>query len=183
MTWAGAAALTAGLAGQYLALPPLLTAEYETDARFVPVFDFLAETIHPKTSVLVVGYTDHTSARTLDWWLSAREGNAWRDFNVVGLNSERIFESDKRVTEWMRDPRPWGAKDWSSEIVEFTLGPRYLDREIVVEATAKMWHESVARYAPRLERVAERRFEDLDVTVTVWRDTKAPPHLGHHGGD
>ena len=50
------------------------------------------------------------------------------------------------------------------------------------DATAKMWHDSVRRYQSRLDRVAERRFEDLDVTVTVWRDVSAPPHVGLRGG-
>jgi 4-amino-4-deoxy-L-arabinose transferase-like glycosyltransferase len=179
---AGSLALAAGLAAQMAALPRLMEIEYEIDTRFVPVFDFLADTIRPKTSVLVVGYTDHTSARTLDWWLGAREGSAWRDYDVVGLNSERIFESDRRVGEWMSQPRPWGEPGWTSEIVEFTTGPRYADRDIVVEATAKMWHDALRRYAPRLVRVGERRFEDLDVTVTVWRDMAPPPHEGLRSG-
>jgi 4-amino-4-deoxy-L-arabinose transferase-like glycosyltransferase len=180
---AGVVALAGGLAAQMATLPAALAAEYETDARFVPVFDFLADTIRPKTSVLVVNYTDHTSARTLAWWLASREGRAWREHDVVGLNSERIFESDKRLGEWMTRPRPWGDASWSSEVVEFTTGPRYLDRAIVVEETAKLWRDALAKFSPRLTRVAERRFEDLDVTVTVWRDNAAPPHQGHRGGN
>lgn len=182
MPAAGAAALALGLGAQAAIQPDRLAAEYEVGTDFVPVFDFLAEKIPRPASVLAVGYTDHTSARTLDWWLGARPGSAWRDFNVVGLNSERIFESDRRVDEWMTSPRPWGDDAWTSVVVEFAPGPRYPDRDLCVPATVEMWHAAIRRHERRLERLAERRFDNLDLTVTVWRDRTPPPHVGFRGG-
>jgi hypothetical protein len=179
---AGAAALALGLGAQAALLPDRLAAEYEVGTDFVPVFDFLAGSVPRRSSVLAVGYTDHTSARTLDWWLGARPGSAWREFNVVGLNSERIFESDRRLDDWMTSPRPWGDDGWTSVVVEFAPGPRYPDRDLCVPATVAMWHAAVRRHERRLERLAERRFDDLDLTVTVWRDTSPPRHVGLLGG-
>ncbi len=178
---AGAAALALGLGAQAARQPQLLAAEYEVGNDFVPVFDFLADAIPRRSSVLAVGYTDHTSARTLDWWLGARPGSAWREFNVVGLNSERVFESDRRVADWMTSPRPWGDAAWTSVVLEFTPGPRYPDRAILVPATVEMWRAAIRKFDGRLERLAERRFDDLDLTVTVWRDRSPPPHLGLGG--
>jgi 4-amino-4-deoxy-L-arabinose transferase-like glycosyltransferase len=180
---AGCAALAAGVGAQFARQPDRLAKAYKTDTRFVPVFDFIRDAIPPRSSVLVVGYTDKTSARTISWTLGARPGSAWRDYDVVGLNSERRFESDKRLHEWMREPRPWGGPGWQSEIVEFTTGPRYADDDIVLPETAKMWHDALRTYAPRLSRVTWQRFDDLDVTVTVWHDASPPKHLGLRGGN
>src|SRR5262249_51683195 len=69
-TWyvtAGGALLAILVAVQLVRLPHLLESEYEVGTEFAPVFDFLAETLPPRSSVLVVGYTDHTSARMLEW--------------------------------------------------------------------------------------------------------------------
>jgi hypothetical protein len=75
----------------------------------------------------------------------------------------------------MTKPRSWGAPGWSSFVVEFATGPRYADAGIVVPATARMWREAVRRREGRLLVAARRRFEALDVEVTVWRDTAPPP--------
>jgi hypothetical protein len=180
---AATASLGLGLGALCARLPSALESEYEVGTEFVPVFDFLAGAVPKKASVLVVGYTDHTSARTLEWRLSVRDGGAWRDVNVVGLNSERIFESAQRFDDWMTKPRPWGAADWETCVVDVTPGPLYEDRDVLVPETVKLWHDAVQRYAPRLTRVAERHFDEVDVTVTVWRDTAPPRHLGLHGGE
>jgi hypothetical protein len=180
---AGAAALALGLGMQFARQPELLATAYKTDGRFAPVFDFVCDAIPPRASVLVVGYTDKTSARTVQWDLGARRGSAWRDYDVVGFNSERVYESAKRFDDWMSKARPWGAPDWTSYVVEISTGPRYLDAGVVVPKTAAMWRDAVRRSEGRLVRAAERRFDDLDVTATVWRDTSPPPHLGQHGGE
>jgi hypothetical protein len=52
-----------------------------------------------------------------------------------------------------------------------------------VPATVQMWRDAVARYERRLDRVAEKHFEEIDATVVVWRDLLPPPHLGLHGND
>jgi len=174
----GAAALVVGLGMQMARQPTLLASAYKTDGRFAPVFDFVCDAIPPRSSVLVVGYTDKTSARTVQWDLGARKGSAWRDYDVVGFNSERVYESAKRFDDWMTKPRPWGAADWSSFVVEIETGPRYLDAGIVVPRTAALWRDAVRRLEGRLVRVATRRFEDLDVTATVWRDASPPAHVG-----
>lgn len=175
---AGGAALAVLLGAQVGALPRAMASEYEVGDEFAPVFTWLEGAVPPRASVLAVGYTDHTSARTLEWRLGSRPGTAWREVNVVGLNAERIFESPRRFDAWMRDPRPWGAPDWTSLVLEFVPGPRYPDRDIVVPETLAMWREAVRRHEPRLVRAAERRFHDLDLTVVVWRDTAPPPHRG-----
>lgn len=180
---AGLGLLAAAVGAQFAALPPRMQAEYETDTRFVPVFDFVAASVPPKSSVLVVGSTDHTSARYIEWRLGADPGRAWRDVNVVGLNSERVFESSKRLDAWMTTPRRWGAADWGTYVVEMTPGPYYPDAAIVQAETAQMWRDAVRRHEPHLVRVAERRFEELDLRVTVWRDTSPPRHLGLTGGE
>ncbi len=179
----GAAVLAFGVGAQLAAQPDRLAAAYKTDGRFAPVFEFVADAVPPKSSVLVVGYTDKTSARAVEWTLGARPGAAWRDYDVVGFNSERIYESARRFDDWMTKPRPWGAPDWASYVVDVSTGPRYLDAQVVVAKTATMWRDAVARYRTRLVRVAERRFVDLDVAVVVWRDETPPAHLGTHGGD
>jgi hypothetical protein len=181
-TATGAAALALGLGAQFARQPDLLAAAYKTDGRFARVFEFVGDAIPPRSSVLVVGYTDKTSARTLQWRLGARPGAAWRDYDVVGFNSERVYESAKRFDDWMTRPRPWGGPDWSSFVVEIATGPRYLDASVVLPETAALWRNAVARNEGRLVRVAERRFEDLDVTATVWRDASPPPHVGLRGG-
>lgn len=174
--------LTTSVVMQAVREPGRLAAEYEVGEEYVPVFAFLAGEIPPKSSVLAVGYTDHTSARTLEWTLGSRPSRRWREQNVVGLNSERIFESSKPLDRWMTTPRPWGEPGWTSWVAEFVPGPDYRDRDLVVPATAAMWHDAVERYASRLELAAERTFPDLGVTVRLWRDKAPPPHLGLHGG-
>jgi hypothetical protein len=176
------ALLSGSVVVQAVRQPERLATEYEVGDEFAPVFAFLEREIPPRASVLAVGYTDHASARTLEWTLGSAEGRAWRDVNVVGLNSERVFESAKSLDRWMTVPRPWGAPGWTSLVVEFTPGPAYRDRALLFPATVTMWRDAVARYVPRLERVAGRRFDDLDLTVTVWRDTAPPPHRGLDGG-
>jgi hypothetical protein len=180
---AGVGALALGLGAQLAGQPTRLAAAYKTDGRFAPVFAFVCDAIPPHASVLVVGYTDKTSARTVQWRLGSRTGSAWRDYDVVGFNAERVYESAKRFDDWMTKPRPWGASDWSSYVVEIATGPRYLDAAVVVQPTAAMWREAVQRNEGRLVRAGERRFDDLDVTATVWRDTSPPAHLGQRGDE
>jgi hypothetical protein len=172
----GATALAVGVGAQVAVQPTLLAAEYETDARFAPVFDWLAETIPAKASVAAVGYTDHVSARTLEWWLARRPGAAWRDHDVYGLNSERIFDSPRKFEDWMTKPRSWGDADWQSVVVEFAVGPASPDRAMVLPATAAMWREAVRKAEGRLVPLARRRFNAVDLDVVVWRDTAPPPH-------
>lgn len=168
-------AIVVTLVAQCVALPRRLTEEYEVDARCAPVFTFLADTISGPADVLAVGYTDHTSARMLVFALAtARPASRFRDFDVKGFNAERVYESAARFDTWMDAPRTWGDASWKSHVVEFVPGPRYLDAEIVLPATVALWHDAVARRAGRLERTAERRFEDLDLTVIVWTDTTPP---------
>lgn len=177
----GGVALAACTVVQFVRLPALVRAEYEVDARFAPVFDFVTRSVPSKASMLVVGYTDHTSARTIEWAVGSAPGAEWRLFNVVALNSERIFESDAKLHAWMKSERPWGDDAWRSYVVQFETGPRYLDAAVVIPETAAMWNRAIASYGARLERTATQRFEDLDVTVTVWRDTAPPRHVGLRG--
>jgi hypothetical protein len=181
--WVSAAVLVGAFFAQGLRQPRRLAAEYEVGDEFAPVFAFLATEIPPKSSVLAVGYTDHTSARTLEWTLGSTGARRWRDVNVVGLNSERVFESSKRVDEWMTTERRWGAPDWASYVAEFVPGPDYRDRDILVPATVTMWRDAVARYTGRLELASERTFPGLGLTVKLWRDTAPPAHRGLDGGD
>jgi hypothetical protein len=174
--------LTLSVTAQWIREPRRLTVEYEVGEEFVPVFSFLSSRIPCGSSVLVVGYTDHTSARTLEWTLGTTAANRWRDFNVVGLNSERIFQSSRSLDRWMTAPRQWGDPEWSSWVAEFVPGPDYRDRAILVPETAAMWRDAVARYASRLDLAAERSFPELGLTVKLWRDTAPPPHLGLDGG-
>jgi 4-amino-4-deoxy-L-arabinose transferase-like glycosyltransferase len=178
---AGAAALALGVGVQFARLPALLVAEYETDERFVPLYDFLVESVPPKASVMVVGCTDHTNSRMLDWCLATKAGAAWRDHDVRAATAERVYESPKVVDDWLTKPRRWGEPSWDSVVVEIETGPRYMD--MVVLETARMWRGALAARGERLQPAARRRFEDLDVTATVWRDTAPPPHLGTHAGD
>ena len=173
--------LGASIAGQAIRLPRMLGAEYEVGEEYVPVFAYLNSQIPAHASVLAVGYTDHTSARTLEWTLGSTAPNRWRDFNVVGLNSERVFQSSKRLDEWMTEERRWGEPSWSSWVAEFVPGPDYRDRALLVPATVTMWRDAVARYAPRLDLAAERTFPELGLTVRLWRDKAPPPHRGVDG--
>ena len=175
--------LTLSITAQWIREPDRLATEYEVGEEYVPVFEFLSSEIPRGSSVLAVGYTDHTSARTLEWTLGSGGKARWRDFNVVGLNSERIFESSKRVDEWMNEPRRWGAPGWSSFVAEFVPGPDYRDRDLLVRDTVTMWHDAVARYAARLDLAAERSFPELGLTVKLWRDRSPPPHRGLDGGE
>lgn len=150
--------------------------EYEVDARFRPVFDHLAGTLRPPASVMVVNYTDHTSARTLAWELGSRPGGSYRAFDVTGLIAERIYESDRLFDAWLDTPRPWGDASWGGYVVEMIPGPRYFDAAVVVPATVALWRAAVERRgAGRLEEASRTRFDDLDLTVVVWRDLRPPP--------
>lgn len=177
------AVLAAAVVAQAIRQPRRLAAEYEVGDEFAAVFSFLEAEIPPKASVLAVGYTDHTSARTLEWTLGSAGSRRWRDVNVVGLNSERVFESSRRVDEWMTAERRWGAPDWASYVAEFVPGPDYRDRAILVPATVTMWRDAVAKYRGRLDLAAERTFPELGLTVKLWRDEAPPAHRGLDVGE
>ena len=169
-----------GLTAQFVNLPDDVHAEYEIDARMVPVFQFVTASVPGPASVLVVNYTDHTTARTIHFDLSSSSPDArFRDFDVTGLIAERIFESADRFDRWMTAPRPWGSERWGTYLVELSPGPNYIDNAVVLPETVELWHSAVMRYGERLERVTQQRFNDLDVTVTVWRDRSPPIHRGH----
>ncbi len=175
---AGAVVAAAGLFAQVRALPSLVAAEYEVGVEFRPVFDFIEKTVPPRSSVAVVNYTDHTSARTIEWTLANRPGTAFREHDVKAFIGERVFESPKRFHEWMTEPRPWGGADWASYVLEFRPGPRFPDRAALQADTMAMWRAAIAQYADRLEVAHEQRFEELDLTLLVWRDRSPPPHMG-----
>ena len=155
--------------------PPV---EYEVDDRFRPVFTHLTETLAAPASVQVMNYTDHTSARTLEWELGSAPGRRYSDFDVKTLIGERIYESDRAFDAWLDTPRSWGDATWNSFIVEMVPGPGYLDAPQLVPATVRMWHDAILRRAPgRLQVVSSKTFEGLGLTVKVWRDLKPPPQV------
>jgi 4-amino-4-deoxy-L-arabinose transferase-like glycosyltransferase len=177
-TGAGLVLGVAVIVAQLALVPGRVEREYEVDDRFAPVFAFVVENVGAPASVACVNYTDHVSARTFVWELGTRPGRTVRDFDVKAFIAERVFESPKRLQDWMTIERRWGGADWESYVVEFEPGPAFLDSPKIVPETVALWADTLRSYGDRLENVAERRFEELDLTVVVWRDREPPAHVG-----
>lgn len=174
----GVLAAAGSVGAAVVVVPPAQQAEYEIDERFNPYFDFVAEQIPDRASVMVINYTDRTTARHIGWLLSTRPGALYDTNDVKGYLGERVFASDRPVREWLTRDRPWGASDWGSYIVDVDLRPEYLDYGRVVPETVAMFRAVLTELGPRLELVAERDFPELGLSVRVLRDTEPPRHLG-----
>lgn len=176
--------LFAGLGAQVFAVRERLPAEYEVDDRYAEVFAWVTETLPPPASVMVMNYTDHVSARTLAWEFGSREGGSYRDVDVTGLIGERVYESDKLFGQWMDTPRPWGAANWGSFVVEIVPDGPEFDGRALQMPTVAMWHAAIERQAAagRLVKTGERWFPRGGLSVRLWKDRTPPPHRGA-GGD